>query len=262
MRGLNGSNTAVARRAVMRRLFYFIIGGLLALSVLAGILVALGGNKGASARLASVFGTPSVTEDMDSAFADAALARAADAVGFHSTLDSSVGVVESLPAESARPPESPFLLPVGTRAPDFSLQTPTGQRVSLSDYRGKTVLVEFFATWSPESQAEAEHLVAIRAALSAKKFAFLSVNADGEDAGSLYAFDRAFAIPFPTLLDPGDVAGSFNHEGSPGPVTQSYAVRAHPTFYIIDKNGFVAWRSEGEQPDALLQRKLKEIAAK
>ena len=234
----------------MRKPFYFVIGGLLTLSVLAGVLIALGGSERASAKLSNVFGTPNVTEDMDSAFADAALVKAANASGFHSTIDSTVGVMENLPAESAHPAANPLLLPMGARAPSFTLQTPTGQRISLQDFNGQTVLLEFFTTGSPACQAEAEHLVAIRAAASVSRFAFVSVNANGEDAGIIYAFDRTLAIPYPTLLDPG--------EG----VTKSYAAQTFPTFYIIDRNGMVAWRSDGEQPDALLQKKLKEISAK
>jgi len=234
----------------VRKLFYPVIGGLLALSILAGVLIALGGSERASAKLSNVFGTPNVTEDMDSAFADAALVKAANASAFHVTLDGTVGIMENLSAESAHPPSNPSLLPAGTRAPDFALQTPTGQRISLQDHKGQTVLLEFFTTGSPACQAEAEHIVAIRAAASVSKFAFVSVNAGGEDAGSIYAFDRAFAIPYPTLMDPGEE------------VTRSYAAQTYPTFYIIDRNGMVAWRSDGEQPDALLQKKLKDIATR
>ncbi len=259
MNGSNNGSAGAQKRSNLRRLSYFITGGLIALSILAGILVAIG-SKGAGANLSSVFGKPNLTEDVDTAFADAALVREANVVGFHSTMDSSVGVVENLSVQSAQPPGNPFLLSLGAQAPDFALQTPTGQRISLSDEKGKTVLLEFFATWSPTCQAEAEHVVAIRAAMSAKKFDFLAVNADGEDAASLYAFDRSFALPYPTLLDPGEVAGSFSSRGSAGPVTKAYAVRIYPTFYIINRNGFVAWASDGEQPDALLQKELKEIS--
>jgi peroxiredoxin len=260
MNGFDNGGAVAQKRSNPRRLFYVITGGLIALSVLAGILVALGGSRGAGANLSSVFGKPNLTEDVDTAFADAVLVKAANAVGFHSTMDGSVGLVENLSAESAQLQGNPYLLPLGAQAPDFALQTPTGQRVRLSDEKGKTVLLEFFTTWSAACQAEAEHIVAIRAAMSAKKFDFLLVNGDGEDAASLYAFDRSFALPYSTLLDPGGGAGSFSSPGSAGPVTKAYAIRTYPTFYIIDRNGFVAWSSEGEQPDALLQKKLKEIS--
>ena len=65
-----------------------------------------------------------------------------------------------------------------------------------------------------------------------------------------------YALSYPTLLDPGEAAGSFKNKGSAGPMTRSYGVRAFPTFYVINRNGSVAWRSDGEQPDALLMKLL------
>jgi thiol-disulfide isomerase/thioredoxin len=131
--------------------------------------------------------------------------------------------------------------------------------VNLSDYKGKTVFLEFFATWCPHCQAEAQHIVAIRQA-SSTRIEFLSVNADSEDAASVYAFHRYFALTYPALLDPGQTAGSFNSKGSAGPVTKAYQVHIYPTFYILDKDGKVAWRSDGEQPDALLLKELQLIS--
>ena len=90
--------------------------------------------------------------------APAALKRAAAAVGFHTTTEPGVGVLESEPASAARPSTNPDLLKPGTLAPAFTLKTPQGQTVSLSDFRGKPVLLELFATWCPHCQAEAPHL--------------------------------------------------------------------------------------------------------
>ena len=46
-----------------------------------------------------------------------------------------------------------------------------------------------------------------------------------------------------------------------GTVSASYRVRIFPTFYVLDPRGRIAWRSDGEQPDALLRRELLEAAA-
>jgi len=243
------------KRVRTRRVFFFITGGLLALSIAAGVYVSLQAGGQGGARRGGLFGNMPADESTPSDPAEAELAAAALAVGFHSTMDSSVGRIEKLAANAAPPPGNPLLLPVGSAAPDFSLHTPIGERVDLSDYKGKVVFLEFFATRSPHCQAEAQHIVAIRQATSTR-FAFLSINADSEDAASLYAFDRYFAVTYPTLMDPGQVAGSA------GPVTQAYKAQKYPTFYVIDKEGKVAWRADGEQPDALLLKALQEIGKK
>jgi peroxiredoxin len=255
----NGYDETPRKRTRMRRIFFSITGGLLALSVAVGIYVALGESQSASEGARGAFGGMPMEDAADSNPAVAALAKAARAVGFHSTMDSSVGQVEKLSADSAHPPGNPLLLPVGTPALAFSLQAPDGERVSLSDYKGKIVFLEFFATWCPQCQAEAQHIVAIRQASSAR-IEFLSVNADSEDAASVYAFHRYFALTYPALLDPGQAAGSFTSKGSAGPVTQAYQAHIYPTFYILDRDGKVAWRSDGEQPDALLLAELRRIS--
>jgi peroxiredoxin len=197
-----------------------------------------------------------------SAFPKDALAAAADALGFRQTTAENVGVVENLPPDTQLLAPSKSMLPVGAAAPDFTLATATGERVRLSDLRGKTILLEFFATWCPHCQAEARHLMKLFESLPAAEFAFLSVNADSEDPASLYAFDRFFHIPWPTLLDPGTPAGSFKQAGGAGPVTTAYGVALYPTFYVIDAKGRVAWRNDREQPDMLLSQKLHEVAGK
>ena len=191
-----------------------------------------------------------------------ALAAAADALGFRQTTAENVGVVENLPPDTRLLPPSKSMLAVGAAAPDFILSTATGERFRLSDFRGKTVLLEFFATWCPHCQAEAPHLIKLFETLPASDFAFLSVNADSEDPASLYAFDRFFHIPWPTLLDPGTPAGSFKQAGGAGPVTRAYGVALYPTFYIMDAKGRITWRNDREQPDLLLLQKLHEAAGK
>jgi peroxiredoxin len=194
--------------------------------------------------------------------AEAELARAAKALKFHLTTDTNVGIVETLPADTTLLPPSRSMLAVGQLAPDFSLKTPLGDTVNLATYRGRTVLLEFFATWCPHCQAEAQHLRRLYATLRPDTFAFLSVNADGEDPASLYAFHGFFGIDWPVLLDPATPAGSFLKAGAAGAVTRAYGVALYPTFYIIDPKGRVAWRNDREQPDLLLIEQLQDAASK
>ena len=254
-----GGARAVDRRRVVRRTALLATAGIAVVGIAAGILVAFRSspepNQGDPPRVADAAVLP-----LPADASEAALVKAANALGFRQTTDTNVGVVELLPANTQLLPVSPSLLPVGRQAPDFSLQTATGQKVKLSDYRGKTVLLEFFATWCPHCQAEARHLLQLSRTLASRGVTFLSVNADSEDAPSLYAFERYFGITWPALLDPGSPAGNFNQAGGAGPVTKAFGVALYPTFYIIDSLGRVAWRGDREQPDALLLQKLIDVS--
>jgi peroxiredoxin len=192
--------------------------------------------------------------------APASLVQAASKVGFHPTTEAGTGLIESQPASAAPAPTSTALLPVGSKAPGFTLKTPQGASVSLSQFRGKVVLLEFFATWCPHCNAEAPHLDRIYASLPKSRYAFLAVNGDGETAPSVFAFHRYYGMRYPALLDPSSQPGSFSQAGASGPVSRAYGLQAFPTFYIIDARGRIFWRSDGEQPDVLLRQELAKAA--
>jgi peroxiredoxin len=240
-----------ASRRALRRTALLATAGVVVVGVAAALIVSLRpAGDGASAAAGPRAGQAETDPRLSS------LSRAADEVGFHQTAAPNVGVIENLPADATLLPGSPSLLSVGTQAPDFSLLTPTGERMRLSDFKGRAVLLEFFATWCPHCQAEVPHLMKLFSALPSQRFAFLSVNADSEDAASIYAFHRWFGLAWPTLLDPGTRAGNFSQAGGAGPVTEAFGVALYPTFYIIDAKGRVAWRGDREKPDALLLREL------
>ncbi len=239
----------------LRTIVLLATGAVVLVGIVVAIVVALSSGAGSlpsGAQIASAAGTSGPVS----------LAAAAAAIDFHPTLEPGVGQMEGLPASAAHPPLNKDLLPVGSEAPAFSLKTPTGKTVSLADYRGKAVLLEFFATWCPHCQAEAPHLAQLASSLSPSRYAFVSVNADGEDAASVYAYDRYFKVPYPSLLDPSSRPGSFYQAGGAGAVTSAYRVQDFPTFYIIAPDGRITWRSDQEQPDALLLRELEHAAGK
>lgn len=194
--------------------------------------------------------------------ASAELKAAAAEIGFHPEIGPGIGEVEGLPANMAPETAGQTLLPVGAVAPPFRLKTATGTVVNLRSLRGKAVLIDFFATWCPHCQAESPHLDQIAQGLPPARYAVVAINADGEEAPSVYAYDTYYRLSYPSLLDPSDTPGSFHHRGTPGTVTRAYGVAFLPTFYIIAPDGTVAWRADREQPDARIRAELEKAAGK
>jgi peroxiredoxin len=231
---LGPSRPAMSRQT--RRLFALILTVALLTAVIVGALLA-----GSSGRKAP--------QTIDQAIA---------AVGFHLVTAPGAGKQEDKSLPSPIPASAQGALAPGTEAPAFDLYTPRGKRVSLASMRGKTVLLEFFATWCPHCHAEAPHLKQLYAKLDQGRYAFVGINGDGEDPASVLAYDRFFKLPFPVLLDPNrSDPGSFSHEGSRGPVSLAYKLSLFPTFYMIDPRGRVVWAATGEQPDSLLLHQLR-----
>ncbi len=235
-----------------RRGLALVMGATVATALVVGVLAATTSSKKQPPHVVTI---PAADRN-----ASPALLQAAQAVGFRPTSEPGAGEVESRPLVNTNQPAAKGLLPAGSVAPPFALRTPAGEPVSLASLRGKAVLLELFATWCPHCAAEAPHLKTMYTKLPHDKYAFVSVNADSEDAASVLAYHIWFGLPFPALLDPGSDSGSFHSPGSPGPVSERYKVRLFPTFYVIDPRGKIAWSATGEQPDALLLQQLRQAA--
>ncbi len=120
---------------------------------------------------------------------------------------------------------------VGQAAPDFVLQNLAGQAVRLSDYRGKKVLLNFWATWCLPCRVEMPHLTALQKDLAGKDFALLTITA--ENPAHVKVFAERHGIEYPVLLDP--------REDS----LLRYGVEEYPTLVWIDETGRIGSVSTG-----------------
>lgn len=120
-------------------------------------------------------------------------------------------------------------------APDFTLKDIDGRTVRLSDYRGKVVVINFWATWCVPCAAELPHLQRIYDKYRARGLELLAVSMDGpESVASVVPQARQYGLTFPVLIDEETrVVGIYNPK------------RTAPYTAIIGRDGAVANTREG-----------------
>lgn len=129
-------------------------------------------------------------------------------------------------------------------APDFALTTVEGQRIKLSDFRGRPVLLNFWATWCPPCLEEMPIMQAVYEELAKYGLVILAVDV-AEEARVVKTFIENEKLSFVFAMD---------YDGS---VSQTYGVRPLPTTFLIDKNGYVkvaragAFRNRAELREVL-----------
>lgn len=115
---------------------------------------------------------------------------------------------------------------VGRRAPDFTLTTLDGRTVTLSDYRGKLVMLDFWA-WSCSACRQKMPIIQQAAGrIPSEKAVILAVHFEGRKS-VIQSYVLSEGLTFPVLLDIG------------GTVSQLYNVTALPTVFFIDANGII-----------------------
>ena len=115
---------------------------------------------------------------------------------------------------------------IGKPAPDFQYQNADGQSASLSDLRGKPVLINFWATWCFPCRIEIPYILQVYDKWSDKGLMLLTINT-GESPSRVGEFMQSQGFSFPVLLD---IRGS---------IAQSYNIVGLPTTFFSDKDGII-----------------------
>lgn len=116
---------------------------------------------------------------------------------------------------------------VGSPAPDFRLMDLQGKPVALSDYQGKVVLLNFWATWCGPCRVEMPAMEALYRGMRSKGLEILAVSVDQEGTDVTRPFQESLGLSFPILHDQDYQVGL------------TYGARTLPMTFAIDRKGVI-----------------------
>lgn len=133
-------------------------------------------------------------------------------------------------------------------APDFSLKSPEGKEISLSDYKGKVVLVNFWGTGCPPCRAEIPDFVKVYNELKDKGFVIIGIEVQSPPA-ALEQFIKKYKITYPVAVGRGnrDIASAYG------------GVRFIPTTFLIDRKGNIVKKHVGIMKESELKKLVESL---
>ncbi len=130
-------------------------------------------------------------------------------------------------------------------APEFRLSDIQGRTVSLSDFRGKVVILDFWATWCPPCRREIPDLISLQSQYKGEGLQIVGVALDEPD--KVKGFAQYMQMNYPVLLGNDDVSALYG------------GISGIPTTFIIDRKGKIVQRFEGFTERAVFESEIKQL---
>lgn len=132
-------------------------------------------------------------------------------------------------------------------APNWQLQDLEGKSVKLSDFKGKVVLLNFWATWCPPCRREIPDFVALQKQYADKGLVIIGVSMDEGGAEVVKPFAKKIGINYPIVLGDQKTAAAYG------------GIQVVPTTFVIDKTGKIAAQHEGGADRTTFEAEIKKL---
>ena len=120
-----------------------------------------------------------------------------------------------------------------TPAPNFSLTDLQGKSLQLTDFRGKVVLLDYWATWCAPCKIEVPHLVELQKKYGPQGLQIIGISMD-DDSATVQTFAREFAVNYPIAMGNAQLAEAYG------------GVLGLPVAFLIDRDGRIVKRMDGD----------------
>jgi peroxiredoxin len=138
-------------------------------------------------------------------------------------------------------------------APNFKLTDLNGKTISLSDYKGKVLFLNFWATWCPPCRAEIPDFVEAYAEQKANGLEILGISLDSKGKETVAAFVEKYKINYPVVLESRQATEKIINDYQPGQYI--------PATIIIDKAGHIRSKEVGAMDKETLLKHFQRLAA-
>ena len=142
----------------------------------------------------------------------------------------------------------PFLaFSENTKAPNFSLKDSQGKVVKLSDFKGKVIILDFWATWCPPCKMEIPNFVKLQKKYKKKGLQIIGISLDRGGARVVKPFAKEYKMNYPVLLGNMEVVRKY------GPI------QGIPTTFIIDKHGNIVEKFIGFREKEIFESYIRKL---